>query len=181
MKKIIIIIFFVLFVSINTISGCKKTESESGKFADSVENKEIPKYISGLKEVYAKMYTKEYSEAYCYYNHEESNAYIVLLQRGAITGIVENILVLRKDGTTNQFSLSGYISTGTQDISVRGISNGEIKIAVNNQDATNVYAFAIEDAVEGEDKYKGSLYNSFPFDNTVDDFGNKISEIEWMK
>lgn len=171
----------MLFISINTLSGCKKTESEGKKLSGSAENQEIPNYISRLKEVYAKMYTEEYSEAYCYYNVEESNAYIVLLQRGAITGIVENILVLRKDGTTNQFSLSGYISTGTQDISVRGISNGEIKIAVNNQDATNVYTFAIEDAVEGEDKYKGSLYSNFPFDNTVDDFDNKISEIEWMK
>ena len=178
MKKIIVIMLLLL-ISVNLMSGCKKVASESEQLSETAEKKEIPDYVLKLREVYSKLYTEEYTEAYCYYSVEEQNAYIVLLQHGVISDIVENILLLRGDGTSYQLSLGGYITTDTQDISVRGISSGEIKIAVNNIEETNIYTFSIEDTQEAEATYAGSLYKSFLFDITVEEFDNKIAEVEW--
>jgi hypothetical protein len=90
---------------------------------------DIPECIYRIKAVYADFTDKEsFSEAWCYYDLEENNAYIALIAD-------RNIQILKMDGTLCKIDLSSVVTDSTAYISPIGVTDSHFLLyTIDNAD-----------------------------------------------
>lgn len=120
----------------------RQLDQRIGRRADLVE------CIYMIKAAYTDFADKEaFQEAWCYYNPEENNAYIALLGIDESTNVIDDIQILKTDGSVCKIDLSNIVTDSTAYVSPVGIA-GE-----------NFLMYTIDNA--------DYLYFEFPLDGTV--------------
>lgn len=87
----------------------------------------IAECIYKIKAVYADYTDKgSFNEAWCYYNLAENHAYIALIGLDETTGMMDDIQVLKTDGSICEIDLSSVVTDTTSVIGTLGVHNDSL-------------------------------------------------------
>ena len=143
---------------------------------------DIAECIYMIKAAYADFADKEsFYEAWCYYSLEENNAYIALIGIDETTYVIDDIQILKTDGTICKIDLSSVVTDTTSYISPMGVVDG--LFLLNTVDNADYLYFAFDlngsTATGTKSDLTAGTYSEWWFNNNMESFNMEEMGVYW--
>ncbi len=137
---------------------------------------ELPACVYRIKAAYADFSEKNaFHEAWCYFSLEADTAYVTLVGIDENTGLINDLRVLREDGTVCTLELSSVVTANTSYIHPMGVADGQLLVNTIANADYHYFTFALDGntAVGTEIEDGANNWSQFWFNNNLESFNTE--------
>ena len=137
---------------------------------------ELPACVYRIKAAYADFTEKNaFHEAWCYFSLEADTAYVTLVGIDENTGLINDLRVLREDGTVCTLELGSVVTANTSYIQPQGMVDGQLLLNTIANADFHYYTFPLEGAtaVGTEIEDGANNWSQFWFNNNLESFNTE--------